>query len=200
MEKKKILKADIDPTLFNIHEYNVNPLTREIFLNGINSNEEEECGIDYRIANQFIKNIKFLENQNNDNIIIHQCTVGGEYAYGMAIYNAIKECSCHVTVIAYSHARSMSSITIQAADERLLMPDCYFMIHHGTIFIADTHKGAVSYMEFAKQDANRMMEIYTERCKLSANEIEEKLNEHQEWYLTAEEAVKYGFADGIYTL
>lgn len=147
---------------------------------------------------KFIRNITFLARQGKGKIVIHQCTVGGEWEYGMAIYDAIKACPCHVTMICYAHSRSMSSITLQAADKRILMPDCMFMVHHGSIYMSDTYKGAESAMEYAKRDTKRMMEIYTERCELSEKQILSKLDKKQEWYMDAEEAVGKGFADKVY--
>jgi len=194
----KTKRDEISEVVFNMHEYNINPHSREIYLGGWDGAVDEEPGVDYRMALNFIRNITFLTGLSKDPITIHQCTVGGEWEYGMAIYDAIKTCPCHVTVIAYAHARSMSSITIQAADKRVIMPECMFMIHHGTIYMQDTYKGAESYMEFAKESTKKMMQIYTEKCELTEKKILSKLDKKQEWYMTAEEAVKYGFVDKIY--
>ena len=182
-----------------LHEHNINPLTREIYLGGWpTTSEDEEVGVDHQMACEFIRNISFLEGQSDEPILVHQCTVGGEWSYGMAIYNAIHESNCYVTVRAYAHARSMSSIIIQAADLRQLMPDCYFMIHHGSIFIDDTCKGGKSYMELSDKDSIRMMEVYCERAHMTPKQIEDKLDKKQEWYLPAYEAVELGFADEVY--
>lgn len=196
--KFRVKRDEISEAIFNLHEYNINPHSREIYLGSWDGAVDEEPGVDYRMALNFIRNITFLAGQSDDPITIHQCTVGGEWEYGMAIFDAIKNCQCYITTIAYAHARSMSSITLQAADERIMMPECIFMIHHGTIYMNDTYKGAESYMEYAKKDTARMMEIYTERGKLTEKQILSKLDKKQEWYMSAEEAVKYGFADKVY--
>jgi len=197
-ERFKLRREDIDGTMFNLHEYGINPYSREIYLGGWEGNVEEEPGVDYRMAMTFIRNITFMSEQSGDEIVIHQCTVGGEWEYGMAIYDAIKNCPCHVTMICYAHSRSMSSITLQAADERVLMPNCFFMIHHGMVYMTDTYKGAESWMEFSKGDTDMMMEIYAERCSLTKKQILAKLDKKQEWYMRAEEAVELGFADKVF--
>lgn len=184
-----------------LHEHNINPITREIYLGGFPpSYEDEEIGVDHQMACELIRNITFLESQSDDPILVHMCTVGGDDSYGMAIYNAIHECSCYVTIRAYAHARSMSSVILQAGDHRQLMPDCYFMIHHGTVFATDTYKGAKSYLKLCDDSARRMMQVYTSRCDLTAKAIEAELDKKQEWYLTATEAVELGFADEVYRL
>ena len=47
-------------------------------------------------------------------------------------------------------------------------------------------------------DADHMLDIYLQKCKLTKREIQKKLDEKQEWYMTAEEAVEHGFADKVY--
>ena len=198
MSKIKVSPADADGVIFSLHEYGINPRSREIYLGSWEGNVEEEPGVDYRMALQFIRNITFLTQQTHDEIVIHQCSIGGEWEYGMAIYDAIRTCPCHVTMICYGHSRSMSSVTLQAADQRVLMPSCMFMVHHGTIYMSDTYKGAESYMQYAKRDTDTMMEIYTNRCTLSSRQILAKLDKKQEWYMSAKEAVEHGFADEVH--
>ena len=41
----------------------------------------------------------------------------------MAIFDAIKICRSHVTILVYGQAESMSSIILQAADKRIMMPN-----------------------------------------------------------------------------
>ena len=80
------------------------------------------------MSNTFIKNIRALEIKSDKPIIIHMQSVGGEWSDGMAIYDAISMCRCHVTMIAYGQAESMSSIIFQAADTRLITPNTYFHV------------------------------------------------------------------------
>ena len=59
-------------------------------------------------------------------------SIGGEWSDGMAIYDAISLSKCYVTIIVYGQAESMSSIILQAADEKIITPNSYFMIHYGS--------------------------------------------------------------------
>ena len=183
-----------------VHEHNINPVTREIYIGGWPTNmSDEEVGVDHQMACELIRNISFLENQSNEPILIHMCTIGGEIRYGMAIYDAIHECSCPVTIRAYAHARSMSSIIIQAADHRQMLPNCQYMIHEGHMYIDDTVKGAKSYIEISDKDEQRMIDIYVERSSLKAKQIQDKMDRKQEWYMSAEEALELGLIDEIYS-
>lgn len=205
----KVFDNDVD--VYNVHEYGLNTVSREIFLHShiYPELEIDEPGIDYRMANTFVKNLSLLNQQGDDRILIRQMSVGGDWNYGMAIYDAIKSSPAPITILAYAHARSMSSITLQAADQRVLMSDCDFLIHHGGIAFDDRVTPVISEIEFLKRIITpRMMQIYAERCKgaemwvgCTRKEIIayilNKLRERTDWILTAKEAVKHGFADGI---
>lgn len=202
---------DNDVDVYNVHEYGLNTVSREIFLHSYNHFEsaEDEPGMDYRMANTLVKNLSLLNQQGDGRILIRQMSVGGNWNYGMAIYDAIKASEAPVTILAYAHARSMSSVTLQAAIKRVLMPDCDFLIHHGTLAFDDRATPIVSSVDYWKRvEKPRMMQIYAERCKevemwtgCTRKEIIayilNKLRERIDWILTAKEAVKHGFADGI---
>lgn len=196
--------------LSDAHEYNVNLDTRELFLHQfLEENSESGCGVDYRMANVFIKNLRYLESLSHDEILIHMTTDGGEWPYGMAIYDAISFSPCHVTILAYAHARSMSSIILQAADRRVMTPNCDFMIHYGSMDVGEINTISFhSESEWGKKLDERMLTIYVNKCcgssgflKWSRNRIktflDRKMKDKQEWYLTAQDAVHYGFADAV---
>ena len=77
-------------TLDWLHEYGINVDRREIFLHGYVDLTDEEPGVDYRMAQQFIKNIRCLELDSSKPILVHSITCGGEWTYGMAIFDAIR--------------------------------------------------------------------------------------------------------------
>lgn len=183
-----------------LHTFNINPATREIYIGGMpTSQDDEEIGVNNRMATEVIRNLTFLDGLNDDPILIHMCTIGGEWEYGMAIYDAIRACRSWVTIRAYAHARSMSSIILQAADTRQMMPSAVFMVHEGSIMVADTHKGAMTALREAEKEAQAMLDVYINRgCKPTAAEIQKMMDSRQEWFLSAHEAVKLGFADEVY--
>jgi len=202
-------RKEYHDNLADLHNYDVNVYTREIHLNSLlSSREDEEMGVDYSMALRFIKNIKFLENQNLDPIIIRQCTVGGDWNYGMAIYDAIKSCRCNTTIVCYAHARSMSSIIPQAANRRIIMPNCDFMVHYGTISLNEISQAAKTSIDQNELASKRMLNIYAERClhsnffndyslKEIVEFIDKQIRNHVDWYLTPEKACELGFMDAI---
>ena len=186
--------------IYNLHEFNVSVTSREIFLNTIDDE------IDHRTANTFLKNMTLLENENQNTILIHLCTCGGDFYYGLAIYDRIKASPCRVIVLAYAHARSMSSLIPLAADCKIIAPSATYMIHHGTVELNGETLTVISDAEQTKVEIEQMLNIYIEACKTgsffkgwSVKRIRTFLMKKLEsnWYLSSRAAVKYGFMDAV---
>ena len=199
--------------LKDFHEYGANVNSREIFLhNYFNSETDANPGVEFRMSNIFIKNLRALDIKNSNNITIHCHSIGGEWPDGMAIYDAIKMCRSYITIIIYGQAESMSSIFMQAADHRYMAPSAHFMCHYGSSDINQDYLSAMNYADFERRAADKMFDIYASRCvdgkffyekfgkKPSEKQVKQFLIrklKHGDWYLSAEESVYYGFADGI---
>lgn len=198
------------PNISEIHSNDIDFANRIIYLHGSDPIDGEEPGVDYRMSSKFIKNMNLLTLSSSDPIYVHMNTVGGEWSYGMAIYDAIKTSPCDVTIVAYSWARSMSSIILQAANKRVMKPYSCFMVHWGTYSDSGHYLTVKSGMEFTEKTERMMLDIYANKCvdgpffknkNMSVSEvsdfIENKILEKSDWWLTAEEAIDYGFADCI---
>ena len=87
------------------HLHNLIIDKREIFLHGNYSPDEGDSGgdpgVDWRMANSFMKNLRILETISSEDIIIHQMSIGGDEEAGYMIYDAIKQSKCHITI--YTH-------------------------------------------------------------------------------------------------
>jgi ATP-dependent Clp protease protease subunit len=201
--------VSVEQLISEIHNHHINHLNREIYLHGY-MDADEEPGVDYRMATSFVKNLHILGLQSSQNILVHMHTIGGNWSDGMAIFNAIKLSKAPITIIGYAQASSMSGIVFQAADKRVLMPDCDMMIHHGSIALDDNAMAAKSAIDQNERSCRRMLQIFSERAvagkyfkerkysiKRTMTFIDQKIKQVSDWYLSPEEAVYYGFADGI---
>ena len=126
----------------------------------------------------------------------------------MAIYNAISLSPCHITILGYAIVCSMSSIILQAADARLFMPDTDFMVHFGEVSVEGHSLCVESSVESNKKANERMLDIYANSCvhgkffKGKAKSrvksyIRQEISKRGDWWMNAEEAIDYGFADCI---
>jgi ATP-dependent protease ClpP protease subunit len=142
-------------------------------------------------------------------IVIHMKTCGGLWEEGMAIYDAIKACPSKVTILNYTHARSMSSIIFQAADKRVMMPHSHFMFHDGTYGIEGTVKQVRSAIEFDKHNERVMLDIYADKMNEKGEMagkgitkikkwLREQMDKKEDVFLQAEKTVEFGLADEIF--
>jgi len=198
--------------IHDVHNFGLNIESRELFLNSHVSDEAEEPGVDWRMATKLNKNIRILTTGPNSErpIVIHMHTVGGNWEDGLAIYDIIKACTeTHITILAYAHARSMSSIILQAADTRIFMPNTVWLMHMGDMGFEGQAQSFEAEAEWAKKDHDRMLDIYTESAydsvayrgkskKQIKNFIDRGLRLKQEWYMSAREAIKHGYGDAVF--
>lgn len=209
-------KINIKPydTVMNIHTYDLDLENNHIYLMGVDRGYDisgiDEPGVEYLLANRFIKNINLCMRANPDMpILIHMKTCGGFWHEGMAIYDAVKACPSEVIILNYTHARSMSSIIFQAADKRVMMPNSVFMFHDGEYAIEGTIKQVRSNVEFDKRNDIIMLDTYAERMNqkgsMTGNGVDsiktwlkKQMDKKEDVFLTAEETVELGLADCIF--
>lgn len=207
-------KYTVDNHIAAVHDYGVDVKANHIYLSGSEEYapvfESAEPGVEYIMATKFIKNMNFLmRNAPDTPVLIHMKTNGGSWEEGMAIHNLIKSCPTLVTILNYTHARSMSSIIFQAANKRVMMPDSHFMFHEGTYGYEGTVKQVRSAAAFDKRTEIRMLDIYIESMKRKGKfkdksekwikeMLQDQMNKKEDVYLTAEEAVEWGLADEIF--
>jgi len=197
---------------YDTHSFNILFASREIFLHSyMDIAEDEDPGIEYKSANVFLKNIRILENDSVAKpIVIHQHSIGGNWSEGIMMYDIIKTCSAPVVLVTHGVAASMGSLIPQAADLRISMPSCAWMLHEGSSATeAGTFKQTKSWHAWEEDLCKRMLDIYVDVCAESAffkdrtapqirGYIQRKFNHKEDWILEATEAVKYGLCDGIY--
>ena len=163
----KIIKEDFDFWFSN----GIQPNTRVLYLGNIAHNDEEaetdDPGIHWNTARRLIMGLHLLDTtKRNQAITIIMNSVGGDWSHGMAIYDAIRHCRNHVTIINMSHARSMTSLIFQAGDYRITAPSGYYMIHDGHTGPADIPRTVINEAEYEKNVCLPMMyKVYLKRLQ-----------------------------------
>lgn len=199
---KKTQKDNIE--LF--YDYGINVEHRILYMGSESYDfNDNETGTDHLMAERVIKGLLLLDLQDidgNSPITIMMNNLGGFVYHGLAIYDAIRSCTNPVNIIAYGHCMSMGSIIFQAANKRIIAPNCTMMIHDGT----DGYVGHTQNFIKSAEEAKRMMgifdEIYLAKMKQKDNNVTKaKVRKMLEFdtFLTAEQAVKLGLADEILT-
>lgn len=104
----------------------------------------------------------------------------------------------------------MSSIILQAANKRVMMPYSHFMYHEGSLDLTGTSKGVKTYVKFSKTFDTLSLEIYSKMMKETSDKFKNKslvfikrylqanMDRQEDVFLNAYEAVAEGFADTVF--
>lgn len=209
----KIVKALMgDFALDNWHEHRVDRAAFTIYVGGDPHLEgvDGEPGVEHHMADRLEMNLHVLSSIDPKRpILIIMSTCGGEWEPGMQMYAAILTCPNPITVLATKHARSMSSLIPLAADRFVIRPPAQFMFHHGSmIYEGLAGEEATTVFNELADSRDMMLRIYVERLKEQGKfhkqhpakiraMLEDKMRRRVDVFLTADEAVEWGFADGL---
>lgn len=139
--------------------------------------------------------VKQLEQIDSKDITVRVHSAGGLITEGLAIYNRLNESKAFVTVHVDGLAASMASVVCMAGD-KIVMPDNALMMIHKPWNMAigdaeEMRKTADSLDVFEES----ILSIYMSRTNLSKDELQAMLSD--ETWLSAEQAIEYGFADEL---
>jgi ATP-dependent protease ClpP protease subunit len=204
-----VSNIDRDNDIYNIHTFGLDTKNREIYLHSYIDTAEEE-GVEYRPAIMFEKNVRYLNTFADDPILVHMHLPGGVWEDCFAMFDTITTSKSPIVILAYAKVESASSVLLQAAHHRVLMPNAHVLIHYGSLSIDNEHKAAMSSLAWSEKESQKMIDIFTERCVYSPmasvknwkkmmvrKHILSQLANKSDWILTSHEAVEYGFADGV---
>ncbi|QLY78624.1 ATP-dependent Clp endopeptidase proteolytic subunit ClpP [Clostridium intestinale] len=164
---------------------------RIIMLNGPVTDES---------ANTIVAQLLFLESDNPDkDINLYINSPGGSVTAGMAIYDTMQYIKSDVSTICLGLAASMGSflLTAGAKGKRFALPNSEILIHQPSV-----HGGFQGQATDIKIHADwllktkaKLNKIYSERTGQPLEKIEQDME--RDYYMTAEEAFKYGMVDKV---
>lgn len=140
-------------------------------------------------ANSLLKQLKELD---ANSITVHINSYGGEVSQGLAIYNTLKDSKMKVTTVCDGFACSAASVVFMAGDERIIKEASLLMIHNAWTYA----RGDYNELKKQAEDLEKITQASVNAYKSKVNISEEKIKElmDKETWITAEEAVEYGFA------
>lgn len=151
-------------------------------------------------ANLIVSQLLFLEAENPDkDIYFYINSPGGSISAGLSIYDTMNFISCDVNTICLGQACSMGSFLLAAGTKgkRASLPNSEIMIHQPL----GGFKGQASDFEIhanhiikTKKKMNTLLSYHTGQ---SIKTIEKDTDRDN--FLSAEEALKYGIIDKIYS-
>jgi ATP-dependent Clp protease protease subunit len=156
--------------------------------------------VNQHTANLVVAQMLFLEAEDpKKDIIFYIDSPGGSVYHGLAIYDTMKYVKCDVQTVGIGIQASMGAFLLSSGTKgkRLILPHSKVMIHqpsHAT-------QGKISDMEIDLKESISLKKLLNE---ILAKNTGQKLSKievdvDRDYWMTAEEAVKYGLADKVIT-
>ena len=149
-------------------------------------------------ANLIVAQLLFLESENPDkDIFFYINSPGGSVSAGLAIYDTMQFIKPDVSTLCVGQAASMGALLMAAGDagKRFCLPNSRVMIHQpmggfqGQASDIEIHAKEILYLR------ERLNEILARHTKQSIEVI--RRDTERDFFLGAEDAVKYGIVDKV---
>lgn len=149
-------------------------------------------------ANLVVAQLLFLQNEDpKKDIQIYINSPGGSVYDGMAIYDTIKHIKNDVSTVGIGLQASMGAFLLSSGTKgkRFLLPHAKVMIHQPS----SGTRGKVSDMEIDLKESLKVRELLNEILAQNTGQKLSKIAKDvdRDYWMTAEEAVKYGLADKV---
>lgn len=155
-----------------------------------------------QMANLIVAQLLFLESEDsNKDINLYINSPGGSVTAGMAIYDTLQFIKPDVHTIVMGQACSMGSLLAQAGSpgKRFILPNARHMIHQPS----GGARGQATDMEIQVKEILAMKksltEIYVKHNSAGKTFKELSKDMERDYFMSAEESVKYGLADKVIT-
>lgn len=132
---------------------------------------------------------------NGKPLNIHINSYGGEVFEGFAIYNNLKNYAGRKVVYVDGIAASIASVIAMAGDEIYMNKASMLMIHNASGVAYGNAEEMKKVVNALEQINEVIRDVYKNRSNLDDEQLKQFMD--NETYFTPQEAVQYGFADGI---
>lgn len=151
-------------------------------------------------ARDVTEKLLYLETEApGEEITFYINTPGGSITAGMAIYDTMQLVTSPIKVVVTGMAASMGSILLCGADKgkRFLYPHSRVLIHQP--LISGQMIATAVDIHIQAQEMERLRDELNLILSESSGQPLEKIQKDtdRDFYMTADEAIKYGLADGI---
>lgn len=136
-----------------------------------------------------------LKKASSNNINVHINSMGGDVGEGLAIYNTLKNSGKNVTTYCDGFACSAASVVFMAGSERVMSRETLLMIHNAWTVSVGNADGLRKDADDLDKINETMSNAYLEGTNISKDDLK-TLMDNETW-ITADEAMQYGFATKI---
>jgi len=154
--------------------------------------------VDDNVANIIIAQLLFLESQDpKKDIKLYVNSPGGSVTAGMAIYDTMQYIKPDVSTICIGMAASMAAVLMAAGKKgkRFVLPNSEIMIHQVMGGMEGQAADIKIRAERILRIKDRLNDILSKHTGQPLKKVEK--DSDRDYFMTADEAVKYGIADKI---
>lgn len=182
--------SSIDPAIYQYFKKLENERT-------IIFNQEMDERVVERVA---IPLLDFEKDSNSDPVTVIFATVGGSISDSFILCNIIDNYKKPLNIIVLGYAASMGTILLAAGSHnpnvtRKCYPFTYALLHAGSTAFSGESLTVQDTLEFNKRVDEKVKQFILSHTNIS----EEEYNQHErkQWFLDADDMLKYGFVDEI---
>jgi len=127
-------------------------------------------------------------------------TLGGSEYDAWAIYDTMRNLKIPIKTVAHGACMSAGTILFLGGKQRLIAPNCVFMVHDGSDYAEGQRKNVERWAEFGKKYRRYSYKIYYDAMKqknkkITMSQVEDMCN--LDTILTAKETVACGLATRV---
>ena len=143
-------------------------------------------------AESFVKDLNAI---SSGTIHLHVNSPGGAVFDGVSIFNAIKQHKSKVIAHIDGLAASIASVIVMAADEVMMSENAFLMVHEPWSIVAGNSEEMRKEADLLDKVGGTIMKTYTDKSGKDESEIKTLMQ--AETWMTAQEALDFGFVDSI---
>ena len=154
--------------------------------------------IDDGVANAIIAQLLFLEQQNSkEDIKLYINSPGGSVSSALAIYDTMQYIKADVQTICVGLAASAASLLLSAGKKgkRMILPNAEVMIHQVLGGASGQASDIDIHARHILKTKDRLNKILAKHTSQTISKVEKDTD--RDYFMSAEEAVKYGIVDKV---
>ncbi len=154
--------------------------------------------IDDGVANAVIAQLLFLEQQNSkEDIKLYINSPGGSVSSALAIYDTMQYVKADVQTICVGLAASAASLLLSAGKKgkRMILPNAEVMIHQVLGGASGQASDIDIHARHILKTKDRLNKILAKHTSQTISKVEKDTD--RDYFMSAEEAVKYGIVDKV---
>jgi ATP-dependent protease ClpP protease subunit/ribosomal protein L29 len=170
----------------------------------IKTQQENDCcrlwddteGVTFADIDDFVSSM--AEDDNLIDMRLH-CD-GGNVTEGWAIYDKLRSTGKEIHATIEGNACSMATIVMLAApkEHRYAYGSAHILVHNPYTAIYSAHVNAddlAEYEQHLREEQNRMLDLYVERCGCDREEMQQLMNEDK--FIDAQKAIELGLIGSV---